>query len=801
MSIPDYWRPEWRPTANPQAVVRGPSARFTVLTERLIRLEYSPTAEFEDRPSQAFWFREQPRPEFSLNQTEGALAIETPYLRLEYRGQGEGFSAENLSITLKQPGLTWHYGDSADGNLLGTTRTLDQVSGATRLEPGLLSRDGWVVVNDSRSLVFNDAGWLEKRAAPPEALDLYFFGHAHDYAAALRDFRRIAGAVPLIPRWMLGNWWSRYWEYTQTELTELMQAFRAHQIPLAVCIVDMDWHIVQNPHTSGWTGYTWNRDLFPDPDAFIAGLHAQGLRTALNLHPASGVHPHEAAYPEMARRLGLDPVTRAPVPFDLADPAFATAYFEVLHHPEEARGADFWWIDWQQGALSRLTGLDPLWWLNHLHFYDLGRDGQRRPVIFSRWGGLGNHRYPIGFSGDTHVTWESLAFQPVFTATAANVGYGWWSHDIGGHMLGAEDGELYARWVQFGLFSPILRLHSTKMVFHERRPWGYDAEVFRVTRAAMQWRHALLPYLYTMAWRDHAEGQALIRPIYHTHPDHAIAYTLPQQYWCGDDFIVAPHTDSADSHTRLSRQTVWLPEGDWYHFFSGEHYPGGQTHAVYGALADIPAFVRAGAIIPTGPLLGWGGLSNPDALVWRVFAGADHAFTLYEDDGETTAYLQSDCALTEVRQTWDGQTLTLRLLPVQGAPRHIPAARAHTFRIAGLAAPETVHLLINDRPTPAPWSYDAEHSWLEIGSLRLEPTDSLEIRLTARLYRPDRRQERVFTLLRAFRMQTFAKQAIYARIQELLTTPGLLDGYQLYLAPSQRQALEETARGIVDVKP
>jgi alpha-glucosidase (family GH31 glycosyl hydrolase) len=364
------------------------------------------------------------------------------------------------------------------------------------------------------SLVFDAHGWLEPRAALPEAQDLYFFGYGHDYHGCLRDYCRIAGSVPLLPRWALGNWWSRYWAYTQEELTALVEGFRAHDVPLSVCIVDMDWHIVDTGRGySGWTGYTWNKALFPDPDGFIRGLHDRGLKTALNLHPADGVRPHEGMYAEMARRMGIDPETEEPVRFDLADPDFANAYFEVLHHPQEARGVDFWWLDWQQGELSGLPGLDPLWWLNHLHFCDLGRDGRKRPFIFSRWGGLGNHRYPIGFSGDTYIAWETLAFEPHFTASAANVGYGWWSHDIGGHMLGVEEPELYTRWAQFGVFSPIMRLHSTKNPFHERRPWGFDAETLRVTRDAMQLRHALIPYLHTMSWRNHRESVSLAAAV------------------------------------------------------------------------------------------------------------------------------------------------------------------------------------------------------------------------------------------------------------------------------------------------
>ncbi|CAG0927678.1 hypothetical protein PLCT1_00461, partial [Planctomycetaceae bacterium] len=370
----------------------------------------------------------------------------------------------------------------------------------------------------------------------PENVDRYFFGYGHDYQYCPADFCKMAGQVPLLPRWALGNWWSRYWAYTQSELKELVTDFQQHDIPLSVCIVDMDWHITNTGNdSSGWTGYTWNRDLFPDPRGFVAWLHENGLKTALNLHPADGVHPHEAQYSAMANALNIDPSLDSPIDFDLGDPVFARAYFEILHHPHEADGVDFWWIDWQQGTRSQLAGLDPLMWLNHLHFHDLARDGSKRPFIFSRWFGLGNHRYPIGFSGDTVVSWESLAFQPYFTATAANVGYGWWSHDIGGHMGGFEDAELYARWVQFGAFSPILRLHSTNNPYQDRRPWRTDAETLRVIGDAMRLRHALIPYLYTMAWRNHTQAAPLIAPMYYDYPDEDDAYRCPQQYQFGTE--------------------------------------------------------------------------------------------------------------------------------------------------------------------------------------------------------------------------------------------------------------------------
>ena len=788
---PPYGRVAFDATADPAAVVVAGQARFTVLTPRAIRMEYSPGGAFEDRPSQVFWHRRRPVPPFEARRDGDGLTLTTDALRLRY--SGGAFAPATLSVTLLPDGPTWRYGDTDAGNLRGTTRTLDMVDGPTPLAPGLLSRDGWAVIDDSHTLVFDDAGWLRARAEPG-ARDLTFLGYGRDYRAALRDYTTLSGRAPLLPRWALGNWWSRYWAYRDADLQALMNDFRAHDVPLSVCIIDMDWHLVDvGEGISGWTGYTWNHALFPDPPGFIAWLHAQGLRTALNLHPALGIRPHEAAYGEMCRRLAIDVSAGHSIPFDIANPRFADAYFEVLHHPLEDIGVDFWWMDWQQGTETALGGLDPLWWLNHLHFHDLGRHG-KRPFIFSRWGGLGNHRYPIGFSGDTVVSWASLAFQPYMTTTAANVAYGWWSHDIGGHMRGVEDGELFARWVQFGVFSPIFRLHSTNNPFHERRPWGYDAEVLRVTRDAMQLRHALIPYLYTLSRRDETEAVAPVRPMYHDHPDHTAAYACPNQYLFGD-LVVAPFLSPADAETRQARAVVWLPPGDWYHFFTGQHYRGDAWHALYGALEDIPVFARAGAIVPLGPRVGWGGVDCPEELYVHVFAGADGRFTLYEDDGETTAYKGGAFVQSSFEQRWDDGQLRLTLGAAAGDRSLLPAGRRVHVHVHGLTAPEAVTVLTDGQTRAVEFSHDATGEALHLAPLQLDGAGA-QLTISAALSRRDRTEETCRRLLGSFRLDSVVKGFLAEPLARLPGRPELLADFGVDLTATQARALLEVSQGV-----
>ncbi len=782
----------FNPTADPRAVATVGHARFTVLTPRLLRLEFSPNGRFEDRPSQAFWYRRQPVPDYETWEENGRFHLTTSYLHLSYRpgkrGSSRGFSSKKLQIRLLASGVTWRYGQKDPHNLLGTTRTLDETKGPIALEMGLLSRSGWAVYDDTHRLVFNAEGWLEPRQAHPGYRDLYFFGHGTDAAACLHDFAQVCGPAPLIPRWALGNWWSRYWAYSAAELLGVVDEFRSRDVPLSVCIVDMDWHITHTGNaSSGWTGYTWNRDLFPDPPAFIAELHRRGLKTALNLHPADGVWPHEAQYAAMCNRLGLDATAQQPIPFDIADPEFAQAYFELLHHPHEADGVDFWWMDWQQGTHSALPGLDPLWWLNHLHFYDLGRGGKKRPFIFSRWGGLGNHRYPIGFSGDTHVTWQALAFQPYFTATAANVNYGWWSHDIGGHMSGIEEPELYLRWVQFGLFSPILRLHSTKNPFHERRPWGYDAEIERLASHALRLRHAFIPYLYSMAWRNHTQHLPLIQPMYHHYPTEEAAYHCPNQYTFGSELLAAPFVTPMDPHTQHSRQEVWLPKGRWFGFFDGLAYEGEKWLAVYGRLPDIPVFARAGAIVPLAAS-GEDGVSHPAAFEIHLFSGADNLFSLYEDDG-LNAYSQ-----TPISHTWSTAQWQVTVGPAQGTTAHLPAYRAYTLLFRGAARDTAVsanHPIISKRYLP-------ETRTLAVTAVALAPDDTLTVTLSPGTIAQaeDGRLLTCQRLVAAFRMETRAKQYLYDQLPELVNRPRLLKKHKPHLAPTQYQALAEVIRGL-----
>lgn len=690
------------PKCNPKNVVQGENYRFTILTPQLIRLEYCSENRFEDHATQTVINRDFPEVPFRVIDKQNSLEIITQSIRLNYNKKN--FSKTGLSIetlgNFSNYGNVWRYSEEFD-DLRGTARTLDNTGGPIPLEHGIISANGFSVLDDSSSLTLLDDGWVAPRET--EETDLYFFGYGRNYLQCLKDFFHLCGKTPMLPRFALGNWWSRYNRYTEGTYKELMQRFEQEKIPFSVAVLDMDWHLVDvGPENgSGWTGYTWNRKLFPNPAGFLKWLHDRNLKVSLNLHPANGVMPYEDAYKEMAEELGVKNGDK--IDFDITDRKFLSAYFKYLHHPHEKAGVDFWWVDWQQGSCSKLDGMDPLWMLNHYHFLDLKRN-QKRPLILSRYAGAGSHRYPIGFSGDSIICWDALNFQPYFTANASNIGYGWWSHDIGGHMCGTKDDELAVRWIQFGVFSPINRLHSSSGPFNGKEPWHYNPEANLVIKKFLQLRHQLVPYLYTMNYRFHHDDLPLIQPMYYQNPYNYEAYNVPNEYYFGSELIACPITTPSNQKLGIAQVKVWLPEGNWIDFFTGMAYRGNRIMSCYRPLSNFPAFAKAGAIIPMTRLTNEiNAVSNPVNMDFLVFAGKDNTFTLYEDDDadERTA----SAVFTDLAFHWDKQSI-FSIHAAKGNSGMIPEKRNYTVRFRGFSDSGNIQVTQNGEDIPFNKTYE-----------------------------------------------------------------------------------------------
>lgn len=721
------------PKADAKAVVTSGNARFTVLTPQLIRMEWSADGQFEDRATLTFVNRETPVPEFKVRESKSKLTITTPALTLTYLKNGK-FSDKNLKavFTLNGKEVVWTPGMENPQNLLGTTRTLDGADGSKLKEPmeqGILSRAGWSLIDDSQRHVLTPDGseWEEWIEARPEGdrQDLYLFAYGHDYKQALADYALIAGRAPMPPKYTLGYWWSRYWQYSDNEFVDLVNKLKSMDVPIDVLIVDMDWHETWGLRKSnspkdeygqriGWTGYTWQKELFPSPANFLKWTENEELKVALNLHPASGIQPYEAVYDDFTKEYGWSEKGKS-VPFKIDERKWADAYFKTVLEPMERDGVDFWWLDWQQWKESKYTpGLSNTFWLNHTFFNHAERQNPGlRPFIYHRWGGLGSHRYPLAFSGDTYATWPMLAYLPYFTATASNVNYGWWGHDIGGHMFHktqkATDPELYTRWLQYGVFTPIFKTHSTKDPRIERCIWCFPDHMF-LMRDAIRLRYTLAPYIYNAARENYDTGVGMCRPMYYDYPESDKAYETPEQFMFGNDILATTITQPVDSITGLAPRTIWFPEGAWFDCATGSMYEGGRTEELHYTLAENPHYAKAGSIIPMNPAT-VKNLQQPcDTLVLTFIPGGDGQLRHYEDDGMSQQY-KTNYAVTTVSKKQEGNTVRVRISPREGSFAGASDSRSYELRFPAVFPPKSVkvngkELAYSRFPKAGEWTYD-----------------------------------------------------------------------------------------------
>ena len=659
--LPKHLIAKTDPIANPDNIVFWKDYRITILKERLFRVEKDDKKLFNDYATQSVWFRRTPKISFQVQNGTDFIEITTQHCMLHIEDD-----IENAHVLLEHQRVKL---DNAE-NLQGTCRTLDGDFGNRNaetlevipLDTGVCSKNGVAVLDDLTSLRLTKEGTLMESA--PQQIDCYVFAFGKDYRGAVKALYDITGYPPLIPRYALGNWWSRYHDYTDKEYLRVLRSFEKRNIPFTVETIDMDWHYSndldeQQQITAsgkntpfyggnvGWTGYSWNTKLFPDYKAFLRELKEKNYKITLNLHPADGIRWFEDSYETFAKAMSIDPTTQQQIAFDITNDCFINAYFRILHNPYEDDGVDFWWIDWQQGTTSNTPGLDPLWALNHYHFLDNAQ--KHLPLILSRYCKVGAHRYPLGFSGDTYIVWESLDYLPYFTANASNIGFTWWSHDIGGHLVGIKDDELYLRYVQYGVFSPINRLHCTQWNVLNKDTSVYKNGKGLIAEEFLRLRHRLIPYLYSANYRTHEDGIPLIEPLYYHNPNDERAYAYPNEYYFGEQLLVTPITKPSDNNG-IVRCKIYLPQGRWTDIFTGDTYTGDCEKEIVRWQDTYPVFAKDGAIIVTSGDEG-NSVNNPQLLYVDVYNGNGN-FRLVEDtDGTNVFFTQFQTTEKKGRQT------------------------------------------------------------------------------------------------------------------------------------------------------
>ena len=494
-----------------------------------------------------------------------------------------------------------------------------------------------------------------------------------------------------------------------------------------------------------WSGFTFDPALYPDPADTLAGIRARGVGALVNIHDADGVNNWEALFPQLAAALGL-PANATRAPLNLLNATVAHAAEDIVMGDLLRKGVDAFWIDWQSGgAAGGLLGdrANPSLWLAKLRSTSRNRVGDAaRGLVLARFGGLGHHRYQVGFTGDVMgLDWPNMAYQPYFSATAVNVGHAFISHDILGP---SGDEELFARWVQVGAFSGVLRLHDRGLSSggcnnvpraNATAPWApqcailepwsvVDSAVGAAVRAALQLRGELVPYIYTRHRAAFDTGVGLIIPMYYRWPEAPEAYLLSpgggnfSQYMFGEDILFSPvNTPGAPFAfgPGLATKTTWLPPGAWYDATTGallrSPAPRGLNWTGTYTIAHVPLFFAAGAAVPFLPLRSLpttvgAASARVDFLGWRLVppaancsgGGGSGSGAAYEDDGSTTAYLSNASAVTTL--TWEcvGDGALVVNISTVGAFPELPPARAYQLRLLNGGALSRV--TANGAPVP-----------------------------------------------------------------------------------------------------
>ena len=697
-----------------KAIVQGKTFRISVISERIIRLEYSPSGQFIDRPTQLVKKRNLGLPDFSVRQDANIVEVSTKYFVLNYIKNQPFVGSKvdpmrNLKITLtsrdRDRNKDWYYGHPEVRNMYGNMVSGD-VNIPKQLEKGIYSLDGFSSIDDSFNKIIMEDGTLAE--PPTDHIDIYVFMYDRDFKQALFDYFKMTGAPALIPRYALGNWWSRNITYDDKNVYELIRNFERKKIPLSIMLFDHDWHYRDIGDVKGLkAGFTFNNTLFSDPARMISDFHKRGIRVGLCVNPALGFYPHEKFYKQASEYLGV--TDSKMILFDPLNPKLLDVMFKMFLHPLESLGVDFFWNDSvSDGNVSKI------WALNHYMFLDSGRNQNKRPMILSRGTVYAPHRYPVLYGGSSEISWQALRKLPFQYLNAANIGVSWWSHDVGGNHGGIEEGELYVRYLQLSTFSPILRFHSARGPYYKKEPWLWDVKTQNIAADYLRLRHRLIPYLYTEAYNYTKAGTPLIQPFYYNYLWVYDDELYKNQYYFGSQLLVCPILDKKDQTMNRTLHRFFIPDGIWYDFMTGKKFPGNKKYVSFFKEEDYPVFAHAGSIIPLSNRSDYNNTGLPTDLEIQIFPGVSNTYTMYEDDGITSLYREGYYLKTSIDYNYLRNNYTVIIRSIDGKSGIVPDKRNYKMVFRNTKQADDVAVYFNAEKIPSTCYIDGNDFVVEV---------------------------------------------------------------------------------------
>lgn len=646
---------------NKDAIIQGKKYRFTILTESLIRLEYSPTGEFEDNPSQLVWFRNQERPEFYVQGDSRFLEVKTRCFTLIYEKESK-FGANplnpsaNLKVMIPETEKVWYYKHPEVRNYECPCGEFNTNNELMRIR-GLYSTDGFVSIDDSHTLVFNEDGTLTKRKTQNN-IDIYVFVYNTLFYRCLNDYFKITGYPALVPRYALGVWWYKDEDYNDYTLSALINNFQTKKVPLSVLTLNNDWHVNKlNREHNIKTGFTFDVNNFKEPGKMISYLHNKKIKIGLTLNPTMGIRKYEAYYDTAIKYIKTD--RKGTIPFNVYDNVFLDIYFKIFVHSLTNLDVDFFRID-------NIPDNNIKFYLNHYHTLDTKSVNNRRPLILTHDAYIGTHRYPVVSTGEVKCDWDSLKKICEYNINLANRGISWATHSYGGYVGGVEDSELYIRFIQLATYSPIFMLASSRGKYYKREPWKWDYHTFVIARDFMNLRQKLVPYLYTEGYRYTEQGIPLIEPVYYRYPNLYDDELYHNEYFFGSQLFISPILHKKEDIMKRSIHRFYLPDGVWYDLYSGKKFLGNKKYVLFYSDETYPVFAKAGAIIPMGYNESINDVSTPTNLEISFFPGASNNYTLYEDDGITEQYKKKYYFQTDIEYKYLPNNYEIIIKPKEG---------------------------------------------------------------------------------------------------------------------------------------
>ena len=671
-------------------VFKGVNYRITILSERLIRFEYSLDGNFYDGATEIVHNRNFKPPVIKAEQDDKFLVITTKYFMIQYAKEkpfkGPNFAPDsNLKVKLVNTDKMWYYNHPEARNFKGSAFSIEDFGSETTLSNGLYSTDGFAYLDDSNSMLIDNDGFMVPNTK--KRIDFYLFAYRRDFGLCLKDYFTLTGHPPLIPRYALGIWWNRDQIYSFEDTKKLIQTFNKHEIPLSILLLSEFWHKKDKSNYNLYkTGYSFNEELFPNPKELTEYLHDRGVHLGLNLDGSEGINAFENNYLQMCEELGNEKDKL--IPFKALNKDFIVSYFKNLINPLNDLGVDFYWIDSKDDMVVRA--------LNYYHFTDYKKSQENRGLILSRNGGKASHLYPVHYSGETKVGWDTLKYLPYYNSTSSNIGLSWWSHDVGGFKGGIEDSELYLRYVQFSTYSPIFRFSAKRGAYYKREPWRWDMKTYTIVKNYCKIRQALIPYLYTESYKYHKTCLPIIQPLYYYYPEIFDEPNYKNEYYFGTELLVSPITKPKDEIMNRSVEKIFLPKGIWYDFKTGKKFIGNKRYISFFKDEDYPVFAKAGAIIPlAGMDENINNTNPPKKMEIDVFPGSSNVYRLYEDDGKSSLYKDGYYIITAIDFNYASDNYSLAIHPVEGKTGIIPDYRDYRIRFRNTRMPERIDIDIN----------------------------------------------------------------------------------------------------------